>query len=88
MAVTLTIKNVSEAVAGAIKVRARKNHRSIQGEMKAILEEAVLGAGSSGARIGKQPFSSVFGILHQEGMRALTVEEMDEAIAEHHRESR
>jgi hypothetical protein len=30
----------------------------------------------------------VFGILHQQGMRALTVEEMDEAIAEHHRESR
>ena len=38
--VTLSIKNVPAAVAKGLKERAARNHRSLQGELLAILEEA------------------------------------------------
>jgi antitoxin FitA len=41
MAVNLSIKNVPEAMANAIKARANANHRSLQGELMALLEAAV-----------------------------------------------
>ena len=41
MAVNLSIKNVPEAVARGLRVRAAQNHRSLQGELMAILEDAV-----------------------------------------------
>ena len=44
MAVTLTIKNVPEEIADRLKERARNHHRSLQGELMALIEEAV-GAG-------------------------------------------
>lgn len=40
MAVTFSIKNVSEEVAKRLKERAARNHRSLQGELRVILEEA------------------------------------------------
>ena len=42
MAVTLTIKQVPERLAEKLRLRAAANHRSLQGELTAILEEAVL----------------------------------------------
>ena len=42
MPVNLSIKNVPEALADALRVRAERNHRSMQGEMMAILEAALL----------------------------------------------
>ncbi len=41
MAVSLSVKNVPEALAAALRRRARRNHRSLQGELLAILHEAV-----------------------------------------------
>ena len=41
MAVNLSIKNVPDDVAANLRVRAARNHRSIQGELMAILEEAL-----------------------------------------------
>lgn len=41
MAVSLSIKNVPEEMAAALRERARINHRSVQGELMAILEAAV-----------------------------------------------
>lgn len=38
--VTLSVKNVPTAVAKRLKERAARNHRSRQGELQAILEEA------------------------------------------------
>lgn len=38
--VTLSVKNVPTAVAKGLKERAARNHRSLQGELLAILEEA------------------------------------------------
>jgi plasmid stability protein len=40
MPVTLTIKGVPDRVADALRVRAAASHRSLQGELMAILEDA------------------------------------------------
>lgn len=39
--VNLSIKNVPEELAAGLRARAARNHRSIQGELMAILEEAL-----------------------------------------------
>ena len=41
MAVTLSIKNVPDQVAQKLRERASANHRSIQGELVAILEDSL-----------------------------------------------
>lgn len=54
MAINLSIKNVPDAVADALRTRAEQNHRSLQGELMAILERSVsdpvAGASSAEAR--------------------------------------
>lgn len=40
MPVTLSVKNVPEKIAGLLRQRAASHHRSLQGELLAILEEA------------------------------------------------
>lgn len=40
MAVTLSVKNVPSELAQRLRERAARNHRSLQGELMAILEEA------------------------------------------------
>jgi plasmid stability protein len=40
MPVTLSIKNAPDDVVEALRQRARANHRSLQGELLAIIEEA------------------------------------------------
>ena len=40
MAVTLSIKNVPDEVADALRERARSNQRSLQGELLTIVEQA------------------------------------------------
>ena len=37
----LSIKNASDAVVDRLKQRAARNHRSLQGELMAIIEDAV-----------------------------------------------
>lgn len=41
MPVTLSVKNVPEKLAARLRERAERNHRSLQGELLAILEDAV-----------------------------------------------
>lgn len=41
MAINLSIKNVPDTVADALRARAEQNHRSLQGELMAILERSV-----------------------------------------------
>jgi len=41
MPVNLSIKNVPDSVAKRLRARAAKNHRSLQGELVAILEESL-----------------------------------------------
>lgn len=45
----LSIKDVSEEVAEALRQRAARNHRSLQGELMAIITEAVQPAASAAA---------------------------------------
>lgn len=40
MPVNLSVKNVPEALASKLRARAERNHRSLQGELMAILESA------------------------------------------------
>ncbi len=40
MPVNLSVKNVPDAVARRLKARAKRHHRSLQGELLAIVEEA------------------------------------------------
>ena len=49
MAVNLSVKGVPEALAGALRRRARRNHRSLQGELMAILQAAVSAGGAPAA---------------------------------------
>lgn len=46
MGVNLSVKNVPDALAAALRERARANHRSLQGELMAMLE----------AHVGARPF--------------------------------
>ena len=50
MSVNLSVKNVSEALAAKLRERAERNHRSLQGELMAILEAAASGAPVTHAR--------------------------------------
>jgi plasmid stability protein len=43
MPVNLSIKNVPDTLANRLRQRAEQAHRSLQGELMAILEEAVFG---------------------------------------------
>lgn len=40
MSVNLSIKNAPDDLVATLKLRAKRNHRSLQGEVLAILEEA------------------------------------------------
>ncbi|MEK6591917.1 MAG: Arc family DNA-binding protein [Pseudomonadota bacterium] len=51
MTINLSIKNVPDAVADALRARAERNHRSLQGELMAILEHSVSGPASQGPTI-------------------------------------
>lgn len=42
MPVNLSIKNVPEAMAAKLRERAERNHRTLQGELMAILENAAI----------------------------------------------
>lgn len=41
MAVSLSIKNVPDGLVERLRIRAKANHRSLQGELLAILEETI-----------------------------------------------
>jgi len=43
VAVNLSIKNVPDGLAERLRARAARNHRSVQGELMAILESALAG---------------------------------------------
>ncbi len=68
MAVTLSIKEVPEDLADALRERARRNHRSVQGELMAILEQ----------NLRARPFRANALLAR---VRALGLETPDEAVA-------
>lgn len=42
MSINLSIKSVPEYISEGLKMRAKRNHRSVQGEVMAILEQAMM----------------------------------------------
>lgn len=58
MPITLTIKQVPDRVADKLRLRAAASHRSLQGELMAILEEAVL----QGVPQARQPDPSPYAV--------------------------
>jgi plasmid stability protein len=53
MSINLSIKNVPEALADKLRARAERNHRSLQGELMAIIESAVSDAARPDAAAGE-----------------------------------
>jgi len=49
MPVNLSVKNVPDALAAKLRERAERNHRSLQGELMAILEAAAYEARAAAA---------------------------------------
>jgi plasmid stability protein len=68
MAVNLSVKDVPEHLAEALRDRARQNHRSLQGEMMALIE----------AHVGARPYRA--GELLRV-VRALGLETTDTSVA-------
>jgi plasmid stability protein len=58
--VNLSIKNASDQVVAALKLRARQNHRSLQGELMAIIEKAA----KQGERSADQGLREAAGSWH------------------------
>ena len=42
MSINLSVKNVPDELAAALRARAERNHRSLQGELMALIEAAVI----------------------------------------------
>ena len=52
MATSFSIQNVPDALAARLRTRAERNHRSLQGELLAILEAATNGPYAAGGGVG------------------------------------
>ena len=57
----LSIKDVPEPWAESLRQRAARNHRSLQGELMAIVEQAVLGSVPGPGGAGTAPRGTVVG---------------------------
>jgi len=80
MPVNLSIKNTPDDVVERVKERARKNHRSLRGELLAIIEEAV--------RRPPSPPMSISDILVQGRKLGLRTADDSVAIVRSDRDSR
>ncbi|RZU02187.1 FitA-like ribbon-helix-helix domain-containing protein [Rivibacter subsaxonicus] len=56
MSVNLSIKNVPDEVAEQLRLRAERNHRSLQGELMAIVQQAASEREATRAGPGTQSF--------------------------------
>ena len=69
--VTLSIKNVPAVMAERLRTRAARNHRSLQGELMAILDEAsrvltIEDLAAFGERVGLRTSSSSATLIRQD----------------------
>lgn len=47
---TLTIRNLEDEIVGALKARAKRNHRSLEAEVRELLRDAATGGSSESLR--------------------------------------
>lgn len=71
MPVNLSIKNVPDELAAGLRARAARHHRSLQGELMAILEEAV---------VPDHPVSASEVLKRVRALRLTTAEESSEMV--------
>jgi antitoxin FitA len=64
MPVTLSIKNVPDHIVEPLRERAKRNHRSLQGELMAILDEA-----AKKRDLPKRTIEEVYADLQSRGVR-------------------
>ena len=69
MSVNLSIKEVPDAIADELRQRAARNHRSLQGELMAIIEQAA-SEGASGSS-GAMPRAQVAGRSWVQGWKTI-----------------
>ncbi len=62
MTVSLSIKNVPEALAARLRLRATRNHRSLQRELMTIVEEAVAPADERSGGVASAPAAPHYAI--------------------------
>lgn len=53
-AIAIHVREIDDAVIDALKARAARNQRSLEGEIRHILEEASFGAAASSSRGGRR----------------------------------
>jgi antitoxin FitA len=73
MTVTLSIKNVPDELAQRLRDRAARNHRSLQGELIAIIEAAAIQPARSLREFGE--FAARLGLRSEPGESARMVRE-------------
>jgi plasmid stability protein len=79
--VNLSIKNVPPQVVAKLKSRARRNHRSLQGELLAIAERAANEPGAADTDEREQDIQHIVGLMKaglRLGGRRFTRDEMHE----------
>jgi plasmid stability protein len=70
MTVTLSIKNVPEELAARLRDRAKRNHRSLQGELLAILEDVGASIDEQGRRMGDLTIDDLIERARRRGYRS------------------
>ena len=81
MAVNLSIKGVPETIAVRLRLRAERNHRSLQGELMAIIEEAVEDPPSS--HVGARALDQGHGLARHAGAARPGSKTIEQIAAEH-----
>lgn len=68
MSVNLSIKNVPDPLAAKLRERAGRNHRSLQGELMAILESAATESNAGGTHSGIVRYEAGITAQHGDGL--------------------
>lgn len=93
----LSIKDVPDSWAEALRQRAARNHRSLQGELMALVEQAVheapafayaAGTGRAGVRQGSKTPEQVIAELRAKYPRPVAGQPLGVDIVRHDRDSR
>ncbi|HEY2071522.1 MAG TPA: Arc family DNA-binding protein [Rhizomicrobium sp.] len=74
MPVTLQIRDVPDDIADQLRARAKRNHRSLQGELMAIFESVARSADAPGMQEGQREYRVE--ALPKTEKRKLTIEEI------------
>lgn len=84
---SLSIKDVPEETVQLLRARAARNHRSLQGELMALISAAVTGESDPGAAPGARGAYGALGTPGKSGRpgrRGVAIKTIDQIAREHH----